>query len=1370
MIQRLITAQVLDSKGAKYVVETMWMLMEANIEEVRLLQSLTLLVTTNTVCSGDVLARCLVICFRLAFSKENIIATTGGATVRHLVTAVFDRTLSAPTSALVTTSVSAPADLPGIVSDAFLLFQDLLQLVNADQPLWLQGIVEMTRTFGLELLETLLSGYSHLFYKYDQFRVLLKERVCSLVIKLFSPNIKYRGQSSSGSPGHSPAAFDKPYYPISLRLLRVVSVLVEKYYKLLITECEIFLSLIVKFLDPDKPSWQRALALELLHKLVIQPRLVTEFCRYYDCQDHATNILQDIINSLGAYVQNMFIPQPGNQTEQQQPSSVQGGVAGVPPTGGVSPQPGFYYRGVYQPLAVAWLGGVAKSHYLDLTDRLDPPNMQEGYGVSLAYCCLLDVVRSVSLVIDTQPAEAWDSEGVSIDQVRSQLLVSTWNGVLSALSLLLDASTEDTAAENLLKSLCLFSSLAGRLQMAGLRDSYITAVCKASLPPHYTLSVLKATASTQLVSGNTGEEASGEAADYRHQVVAVGTPLATASLPSSAQQGPVMLTAKNLQCMRSILSICHCHGDLLGSAWHIVLTTLQHLVWILGLKPTAGQTGQLKVSRSSSETSAVLTTAVMADLPVLANMLSSLFQSTSCSLSDSSLTSLIEALITINNESLSLSLSNREPSLFAVAKLLETGIVNMARVELFWRSVTSHLLEASSHPQTKMREWSADAVCVLIQSALRHSHSPPLSEQPRLQTLLLSPLVELSAIQFPDIRARQLECVMQILHTSAEVLTQGWPLLITVIGSLRPQHSEAAVKTAFQALQLVLTDFLPLAPHNCLPLAVHTASKFGSQTQDLNISLTAVGLLWNLSDYFYQNQESLKTAIIAEPKILPDLPGYKEMSVFDKLWMCLFSRLGDLCLDQRPATRKSSGQTLFSTIAAHGSLLGVSTWQAVLWQILFPLLSKVGIESGLASTERSDGGGALLIHHSRNTEHKQWAETQVLTISGVARVFVTKRALLHTLGDFPKAWRLLLEHVEKLALSPTQEVSLAALKGFHEMVVGAGAGTEDGEKEEEAARWSAAWRTWLSIGQRVCVSTGSDEGSHPTQAFLTALYHIFPLLHQHIKTKLTPSDVSKLAQVTQSCLSLSVLADSELGFLLTVKDSSLLPLHSSIMKSAGVVEAQALQDNPSLLPPLFSLYLQLCDLVHTWPEGAHQCAVKGMFPEKYILLGERALLATGRLYEKTHDSPAVLDTPILLDIVNVIKVPLQLKYRCIKQTSWRVAVEVLLATLSVTLTDIEDKEKYIDVWAAVTETLDTFLFPANKPPGDRTPEEIAEDEKVDCGIIEFLKDKVLEHPTLFPHSFILSIMVILNKGSIHSHYSGQDVNRNQDTGSVIHMR
>ena len=61
----------------------------------------------------------------------------------------------------------------------------------------------------------------------------------------------------------------------------------------------------------------------------------------------------------------------------------------------------------------------------------------------------------------------------------------------------------------------------------------------------------------------------------QHLIVAVGSPLPTPSQPAGSQQGPVVLTAKNLQCMRAILSVAHCHGAVLGSAWHLVLTTLQ---------------------------------------------------------------------------------------------------------------------------------------------------------------------------------------------------------------------------------------------------------------------------------------------------------------------------------------------------------------------------------------------------------------------------------------------------------------------------------------------------------------------------------------------------------------------------------------------------------------------------------------------------------------------------------------------------------------------------------------------------------------------------------------------------------------------------
>lgn len=44
--------------------------------------------------------------------------------------------------------------------------------------------------------------------------------------------------------------------------------------------------------------------------------------------------------------------------------------------------------------------------------------------------------------------------------------------------------------------------------------------------------------------------------------------------------------------------------------------------------------------------------------------------------------------------------------------------------------------------------------------------------------------------------------------------------------------------------------------------------------------------------------------------------------------------LGELCIDPRPAVRKSAGQTLLSTISVHANLLTPSSWNAVLWQVM----------------------------------------------------------------------------------------------------------------------------------------------------------------------------------------------------------------------------------------------------------------------------------------------------------------------------------------------------------------------------------------------------------------------------------------------------
>ena len=165
----------------------------------------------------------------------------------------------------------------------------------------------------------------------------------------------------------------------------------------------------------------------------------------------------------------------------------------------------------------------------------------------------------------------------------------------------------------------------------------------------------------------------------------------------------------------------------------------------------------------------------------------------------------------------------------------------------------------------------------------------------------------MSAIPYPDVRQKQLDTVLHILHSSGEVLDHGWPLILTMIGSLEQDHSDILVRSAFQCLQLVFTDFLPAIPYRNYPICVETATKFGSQKAELNVSLAAIGLLWNLSDYFFQNVAKLQDQENQQqifPECILTFPGSKNISSFDKLWMCLYCKLKDLCLDSRPSVRK----------------------------------------------------------------------------------------------------------------------------------------------------------------------------------------------------------------------------------------------------------------------------------------------------------------------------------------------------------------------------------------------------------------------------------------------------------------------------------
>uniref|UniRef100_A0A452QJ60 Protein MON2 homolog n=1 Tax=Ursus americanus TaxID=9643 RepID=A0A452QJ60_URSAM len=1418
-IQRLMSHEVVSETAAGNIINMLWQLMENSLEELKLLQTVLVLLTTNTVVHDESLSKAIVLCFRLHFTKDNITNNTAAATVRQVVTVVFERMVAEderhrdiieqPVLVQGNSNRRSVSTLKPCAKDAYMLFQDLCQLVNADAPYWLVGMTEMTRTFGLELLESVLNDFPQVFLQHQEFSFLLKERVCPLVIKLFSPNIKFRQGSSSSS---SPAPVEKPYFPICMRLLRVVSVLIKQFYSLLVTECEIFLSLLVKFLDADKPQWLRAVAVESIHRLCVQPQLLRSFCQSYDMKQHSTKVFRDIVNALGSFIQSLFlVPPTGNPATTNQGggssfSPANSGMLGI--GGGVTLLPAFEYRGTWIPILTITVQGSAKATYLEMLDKVEPPTIPEGYAMSVAFHCLLDLVRGITSMIEgelgevetecqttteaasspTQSSEQQELQSTS-DQMDKEIAVweemvnACWCGLLAALSLLLDASTDEAATENILKAELTMAALCGRLGLVTSRDAFITAICKGSLPPHYALTVLNTTTA---------------------------------------------LTSKNIQCMRTLLNLAHCHGAVLGTSWQLVLATLQHLVWILGLKPSSG--GALKPGRAVEGPSTVLTTAVMTDLPVISNILSRLFESSQY-LDDVSLHHLINALCSLSLEAMDMAYgNNKEPSLFAVAKLLETGLVNMHRIEILWRPLTGHLLEVCQHPNSRMREWGAEALTSLIKAGLTFNHDPPLSQNQRLQLLLLNPLKEMSSINHPDIRLKQLECVLQILQSQGDSLGPGWPLVLGVMGAIRNDQGESLIRTAFQCLQLVVTDFLPTMPCTCLQIVVDVAGSFGLHNQELNISLTSIGLLWNISDYFFQRGETIEKELNkeeaaqqkqAEEKGVVLNRPFHPAPPFDCLWLCLYAKLGELCVDPRPAVRKSAGQTLFSTIGAHGTLLQHSTWHTVIWKVLFHLLDRVRESSTTADKEKIEsGGGNILIHHSRDTAEKQWAETWVLTLAGVARIFNTRRYLLQPLGDFSRAWDVLLDHIQSAALSKNNEVSLAALKSFQEILqivspvrdsdkpetppavnvpvpvlIGSISGpglsrpfvrTDSiGERLgrcssseapvvtdelEDLNLWWAAWNTWYRIGsESTKPPTTFDKLTFiPSQPFLTALIQIFPALYQHIKTGFNMDDLQKLGVILHSAVSVPISSDASPFILPSYTEAVLTSLQEAVLTALDVLQ-KAICVGPEnmqiMYPAIFDQLLAFVEFSCKPPqygqlETKHIANAKYNQAEwvalNYVPFAERSLEVVVDLYQKTACHKAVVNEKVLQNIIKTLRVPLSLKYSCPSESTWKLAVSSLLRVLSIGLPVARQHAssgKFDSMWPELANTFEDFLFTKSIPPDNLSIQEFQRNESIDVEVVQLISTEILPYANFIPKEFVGQIMTMLNKGSIHSQSS-----------------
>jgi len=806
------------------------------------------------------------------------------------------------------------------------------------------------------------------------------------------------------------------------------------------------------------------------------------------------------------------------------------------------------------------------------------------------------------------------SSNMVIDAVIVKVLVDRlWRSILAVLASLLDSCTSTSTCEALIiKLLRGYQSLtqsAGLLDMEECRDALLSGLCEAALSSHdggmnsgnsssggglSLTSVFNSILSGSSSSGGGGGGdgiigspggkggggggGSGRSPIHSRSASDDGHPGGGGEYGLSA----MTLSMKNIQCMRTLFNIAKRLSSSLGpSGWTLVLTTVNSLDLVLDSpRTTAGEGGGGD------------------DLSILSAAAAQLFQATRV-MDRNAVVALLSGLRDVSIRSIPFyaQVAAGQPKLYALDRMVEVVLNNVFRIYDLWAVFLSHCLEVIGDPKPPVRAAAIDALGRAIVGSLGEIQQGGLggtnvaagggggtAQQQQLNPIRSTPphppsssssssssggvehmlLVALESLYIDDrekdVKTGVLNVLLMVLQRHGERLTDGWTPIFRLLGAVPASGEAESIDIAFQCINLIIGDHLSAMQFVRLRKCLEIAALYGSQQEDLNVSLTTISLLWNAADMFSRSAAAFKSASASatgggggktpgrsrngylentdstslegdddsimqqqqqeeEEDACPTTQQQQQQrlqtkltsSQTEELLKLVFSALNALSRDPRPEVRNSGVRTLFAVVLGQGPRLSKPLWNEALWDMLFPLLSHAFHKSATSSREESEAavlGNSrgqevrMVVHHSRNSEQKQWDETVVIALGGMARLLRAHLPTVASLGakSIGAGWDELMVVAESSMAGGRKEVALAAIALLGAVLSAHGA--DPGTVSD--AMWRRALRV-IDVGVEAS-TTGNCQVPLPARIELLAFIgQVF--CNPALQTRLTDADV-----------------------------------------------------------------------------------------------------------------------------------------------------------------------------------------------------------------------------------------------------------------------
>ncbi|KFZ09242.1 hypothetical protein V502_08860 [Pseudogymnoascus sp. VKM F-4520 (FW-2644)] len=605
---------------------------------------------------------------------------------------------------------------------------------------------------------------------------------------------------------------------------------------------------------------------------------------------------------------------------------------------------------------------------------------------------------------------------------------------------------------------------------------------------------------------------------------------------------------------------------------------------------------------------------------------------------------------------------------FALAKLGNIASINIDRLISFdpevsgWTILTSELISALTMPAvaSPIRQRAAEVLVRIVLEAASVPTSASEDVRGPIQWRLLDtfrralkPLQEedrkVSTSVVPtDIEVHRivLEGLKSILEHCGENLITGWDITFEIIDSVflhdkhlassRPNNtsflgtrSPRLVRSAFNSLELICSDFLTSLPNSCFLILVDTLYQFCTQDDDLNICLTTVTFFWVVSDFISSRGGSFSL----------------DKDVIDSIDE-----------DKLHKKAKSDDQAVSN---------------AALWLLLLHRLTTVTTDERLELRNTSQLSGADTNKRPSETEKKAWIETTIVVLNGVANLLATYVHVLATHDSFPDCWQSLLSHFDTLLKLDYLDINSAVFRALRQIL----AQTNTESKDSANLSRESTDLVWAQWSRGLPLVSGSEENNQDCLiAYISCLQELYRLMRQYVDTERTQRILDLLRDAMEQAHIGNYSADIEY----------LTPLQTNVLESLKLLRTD-IKGIPG------AIIKQVADFVSLAFQNRDQSA-PGKRPT-YIALSKESMVLLESLITTHAADPEIYANGAVARSLTALSMPITLKYGFKAKTKsiapWRRATTTAIAILEATLPKITDAkvsdENLRLIWASIIE-------------------------------------------------------------------------------------